>query len=145
MLRARAFLVVIALLAGLSAGFTHAAYAAPAAPTGDSAISDPFQANCNDSDTKATTFCKNAKEETKNRYLVYGDKSLLVQIAQFIVFLTGAISVIMIIIGGFRYVVSGGDSASVKSAKDTILYAVVGLIIAVSCQFIVSFVLSSFL
>ena len=55
----------------------------------------------------------------------------------------GAISVIMIIIGGFRYVVSNGDSNGVSGAKNTILYAIVGLIIVLFAQVIVRFVLTN--
>jgi hypothetical protein len=56
--------------------------------------------------------------------------------------LVGAVSVIMIIIGGFRYVVSNGDSNGVSGAKNTILYAIVGLVIVLFAQVIVRFVLS---
>lgn len=55
----------------------------------------------------------------------------------------GAVSVIMIIIGGFRYVISGGDSNGVQGAKNTILYAIVGLVIVLFAQVIVAFVLTS--
>ena len=55
--------------------------------------------------------------------------------------IVGAISVIMIIIGGFRYVTSAGDSNNVSGAKNTILYAIVGLIIVAFAQVIVQFVL----
>lgn len=55
----------------------------------------------------------------------------------------GAVSVIMIIIGGFRYITSGGDSGNVTSAKNTILYAIVGLVIVIFAQTIVRFVLGS--
>lgn len=55
--------------------------------------------------------------------------------------IVGSIAVIMIIIGGFKYVTSGGDSNSVGSAKNTILYAIVGLVIVVFAQIIVRFVL----
>ncbi len=58
-----------------------------------------------------------------------------------ILFLLGAISVIMIIIGGLRYTLSGGDAAGVKSAKDTILYALVGLVVAIFAFAIVAFVI----
>ncbi|HET7672946.1 MAG TPA: pilin [Candidatus Saccharimonadales bacterium] len=54
----------------------------------------------------------------------------------------GVVAVIMIIVGGFRYVTSGGDSGNVSSAKNTILYAIVGLVIVALAQFIVKFVLS---
>ncbi len=55
----------------------------------------------------------------------------------------GAVSVIMIIIGGFRYVISGGDSNGVTGAKNTILYAIVGLVIVLFAQVIVRFVLTN--
>ncbi len=54
----------------------------------------------------------------------------------------GVAAVIMIIVGGFRYIISGGDSGNVQSAKNTILFAVVGLVVVALSQFIVKFVLS---
>ena len=57
----------------------------------------------------------------------------------------GAVSVIMIIVGGFRYIISGGDSGNVSSAKNTIMYAIIGLIIVLLAQIIVNFVLGIFL
>ena len=59
-----------------------------------------------------------------------------------LLFIIGAISVIMIIFGGFRYVTSGGDSAGVTSAKNTILYAIIGLVVAILAYAILDFVLS---
>lgn len=52
----------------------------------------------------------------------------------------GVTAVIMVMIGGFKYITSTGDSNSVNSAKNTILYALVGLVIAVLAQVIVKFV-----
>lgn len=57
--------------------------------------------------------------------------------------IVGAVSVIMIIIGGFRYIISGGDSAGVSAAKNTILYAIVGLVIVLFAQVIIRFVYSN--
>ena len=59
-------------------------------------------------------------------------------------FLIGAISVIMLIIGGIRYVVSGGESSAVQSAKNTILYAIVGVVIAILAYAVVNFVIGNF-
>ncbi len=50
----------------------------------------------------------------------------------------------MLIIGGIRYTISGGDSTAVTSAKNTILYAVIGIIVALLAYAIVNFVLDSF-
>jgi hypothetical protein len=55
--------------------------------------------------------------------------------------IVGIVAVIMIIIGGFKYITSGGDSGSITSAKHTILYAIVGLVVVALAQFIVRFVL----
>ncbi len=54
----------------------------------------------------------------------------------------GVVSVIMIIIGGFKYITSNGDSGSVGGAKNTILYAIIGLVIVALAQVIVNFVLA---
>lgn len=56
--------------------------------------------------------------------------------------LVGIAAVIMIIIGGFKYVISSGDSNNINSAKNTILYALVGLVIVALAQIIVVFVLN---
>jgi TRAP-type C4-dicarboxylate transport system permease small subunit len=55
--------------------------------------------------------------------------------------IVGIVSVIMIIYGGFKYISSGGDSGNVTSAKNTIIYAVIGLVVVAMAQFIVQFVL----
>lgn len=56
----------------------------------------------------------------------------------------GMIAVIMIVIGGIRYATSGGDSTQIQAAKNTILYAVVGLVVAILAYAIVNFVLAAF-
>lgn len=61
-----------------------------------------------------------------------------------LLFLLGAIAVIMIIIGGIRYATSNGDAAQVKSAKDAIMYAVIGLVVAIMAYAIVNFVIGAF-
>jgi hypothetical protein len=57
--------------------------------------------------------------------------------------IVGVVAVIMIIVGGFRYITSGGASEKVTGAKNTILYAIIGLIIVALAQIIVRFVLSN--
>jgi hypothetical protein len=54
----------------------------------------------------------------------------------------GVIAVIFIIVGGIKYITSGGDSGNVTSAKNTILFAIVGLVIVALAQIVVRFVLS---
>ncbi len=54
----------------------------------------------------------------------------------------GVISVIMIIIGGLKYITSGGDSGNITGAKNTILYAIIGLVVVALAQIVVKFVLA---
>lgn len=75
---------------------------------------------------------------------LFGDGGIFQTITNVLLFIIGAISVIMLIIGGIRYVVSGGDQAAVTSAKNTILYAVVGIIVAILAYALVNFVITSF-
>lgn len=55
--------------------------------------------------------------------------------------IVGVVAVIMIIVGGLRYITSGGSDTGVTSAKNTILYAIIGLIIVALAQVLVRFVL----
>jgi amino acid transporter len=58
-----------------------------------------------------------------------------------IIFLMGFVAVGMVVFGGVRYAISQGDPAKVKNAKDTIMYAVVGLIVTILAYAIVNFIL----
>jgi len=55
----------------------------------------------------------------------------------------GVFAVIMIIIAGFKYVVGGGDQSSVTSAKQSLLYAVIGLVVVALSQAFVEFILDN--
>jgi len=70
--------------------------------------------------------------------------SLAQDIIDVLSLIVGIVSVIMIIIGGLRYITSGGDSQNVTNAKNTILYAIVGLVIVLFAQTIVRFVVGRF-
>lgn len=62
-------------------------------------------------------------------------------IADVLIFIIGALSVIMLIVGGIRYVISAGDQNAVQGAKNTILYAIVGLVVALLASQAINFVL----
>jgi len=53
----------------------------------------------------------------------------------------GAVAVIMIVLAGFKYITSGGDSGRVSNAKSTLIYALIGVAVAALAQVIVHFVL----
>lgn len=56
--------------------------------------------------------------------------------------IVGVAAIIMIIVGGLKYILSSGDSGNVNSAKNTILYAVIGLVVVLLAQVIVRFVIN---
>lgn len=64
---------------------------------------------------------------------------LAIRILQLVV---GIISVVMIIFGGIKYITSGGDAGAVSSAKNTIIYACIGLVVVALAEVIVQFVLN---
>ncbi len=74
------------------------------------------------------------------------DKALNIvgTITDFLMWALGIVSVIMIVVGGFKYVTSNGDANAIQSAKNTILYAVIGLAIAILGQVIIQFVAKQF-
>lgn len=83
--------------------------------------------------------CVERGDQTQAESSVNRIVQLIVNILTTIV---GVVAVIMIIVGGFKYVTSGGDSGKISSAKSTIIYSIVGLIIVALAQVIVRFVLS---
>ena len=72
--------------------------------------------------------------------LANGDSSIVRRAINIMLFGVGVLSVVMLIFGGFRYVISGGKKESVKN---TILYAIIGLLVAVFAYAIINFILGA--
>lgn len=92
--------------------------------------------SCDGDAAKDSPVCKEANSDSINKPVQ--------DIIGLLLFAIGTISVIMIIFGGIRYVISNGEAARIKSAKDTILYAVIGLIVSMLAYVIVNFVVNQF-
>lgn len=112
------FLVAVGLV-----GFSLAG----AAPAG---ALDPTAAGCRVN--PSATICQNNAGNVD---------AFIKNLVRILLWAIGIISVIMIIIGGIRYVMSQGDTSNVQQAKNTILYAVIGLVVALLSYTIVDFVL----
>lgn len=78
--------------------------------------------------------CENAGDSTV--------ENITTAVTNVLTFLIGGISVIMTIVAGLMYAASGGNPDKTKKAKDTLLYAIVGIIVAIAAQGIVRFVLN---
>ena len=71
-------------------------------------------------------------------------KKVISAIVDTMLYVLGAVAVIVIIIAGILYTTAGGDPALITKAKNTLLYTVVGLVVAISAYAIVKFVLDRF-
>ena len=71
-----------------------------------------------------------------------GDGGLIKTVVNVLLWAVGILSVIMIIFSGFRYITSAGDASKTKSARSTLIYSVVGLIVAIMAWAIVNMVIN---
>jgi hypothetical protein len=85
----------------------------------------------------------NAAKGNGQSTTLFGDGGVFQIITNTALFLIGAISVLMLIYGGIRYTLSAGDAKAVESAKNTIMYAIIGIIVALLAYAIVHFVLNT--
>lgn len=99
--------------------------------------SDVFKEGCTGNDTSAV--CKASTTDTSTKA-----QSMVGTVISIILMVAGVAAVIMIIVGGIRYTLSGGDASAIQSAKNTILYSVIGLIVAILAFAIVNFVVAQF-
>ncbi len=96
-------------------------------------------ANGGDSSADASGTASNCQDNTGSSSF----NSVVHTVINLFSWIVGVISVIMIIVGGFKYITSGGKDSSVGSAKSTIMYALIGLVVVALAQVIVRFVLTN--
>lgn len=129
------------LLSGLLGMFLLLAVTVPAAQAFDPFnTKDPNYSVCQakNSDGQNSAVCTPHPEDP----ISGADKSgVLIKVTRLISLFAGVAGVIVIIIGGFEYMMSSGDSNRVNKAKNMILFALVGLIIVVFASFIIQFVI----
>ncbi|MCQ2571070.1 MAG: pilin, partial [Candidatus Saccharibacteria bacterium] len=92
---------------------------------------------------KTTADCAQASTIVSNPEGCTGDdmNDIISKIINAIIFVIGIVAVIMIVLGGISYATSQGDPSKVKKGKDTILYGIIGLVVALLAFAIVNFVL----
>jgi len=108
------------------------------APVAVSAAPDINSGLCQGANLQVQDGCSVSDAQKDGTDAVNGIITLVINLFSIVV---GVISVIMIIIGGLKYITSGGDSGNVTGAKNTILYAIIGLVVVALAQLIVKFVL----
>lgn len=97
---------------------------------------DLFGKACNDTANKDTAVCQNKNEGSSREAAA----NQVQEVINLILFALGIIAVIMIVYGGFRFVLSNGDPGQAKTARETIMYAAIGLVVAILSYTIVNFI-----
>ncbi len=100
------------------------------------------QGNCdpNNLSLDSGAACSQANGTKDN---LFGQGGIFQTIANTLIFLVGAVSVLFLIVGGLRYAVSNGDPKNVEAAKNTITYAIVGIVIAILSFAAVQFIINA--
>lgn len=96
-----------------------------------------FAAGCQATGTKISADCVGVPKTALNN-------NTLANVLNITFIVIGSLCVLFVIIGGIRYVISGGDPSGINRAKDTILYAVVGLVLTLGAFAIESLLLGVF-
>ncbi|HUD81145.1 MAG TPA: hypothetical protein VMR08_00750 [Patescibacteria group bacterium] len=97
---------------------------------------------CNNLDkTSEPAICNDNAASSKDNPL-FGTNGILTVAIRIISLIIGIAAIIMIIINAFKMVISGGDTQAIASARTGLIYALVGLMIAVIAQILVAFVLT---
>lgn len=123
------------ILASLFVAFAVLGLAAPAY-----AATDPLQGACTNTNAKANS---SACLKSNGQNPLVGESGLITKASRIIAYIAGVAAVILIIIGGLMYVMSDGDANKVSTAKNTILYAAVGLVVVILAQAIILFVINA--
>lgn len=105
-------------------------------------LSATVYADCGDSDTPAGQV-RQGFGETGSSCNENGVQNAVRRIVTVLSWVAGVVAVIMIMISGFKYMTSGGDSGKIASAKSSLIYAMIGLAIAALALTITGFVVSS--
>ena len=98
---------------------------------------------CDTTNLNASSGVNCAQGEGTPATLFGGEDAIFTTVVNVLLFVIGAVSVIMLIVGGIRYTISAGDSGNVTAAKNTIMYAIIGLVIAFLAFAIVNWVLGA--
>jgi hypothetical protein len=110
------------------------------APTLVLAQTEPLKEACDQTKgSQKPATCYNIANPNENP--ITGPNGIIIKASRIIALITGAAAVIVIMVAGLRYIVSAGDPNSVNTAKNAILYAMVGLVVSVFAPIVIGFVL----
>lgn len=129
----RRLFAVVAVLAAL--------FVPALSPLSAGAQVDLFKEACQGEAAKSPTCVDAQKSQDGSNNSIYGKDGVLTKVVNLLSIVIGIAAVIMIVVGGAMYVLAGGDSAKINTAKNTIIYSLIGLVVAVVAPMIIRFVI----
>lgn len=120
----------------------------PALPVPSASAFDPFGGVCGQSGTGKSAVCTdtnnkctpNSATDDSNCNPISGSNGLLIKITHIVAFIAGAAAVLLIIVGGLRFITSGGNSEKVSSARSTVINSLIGLVVIVLAASLITYV-----
>lgn len=106
-------------------------------------IATPAFAVCDDSNQTLAGGAACAAPSGQENATLFGSNSIFTKVVNILLFIIGAVAVIMLIFGGIRYTISAGREKEVEAAKNTILYAIIGIVVAFLAYAVVNWVLGA--
>jgi len=104
-------------------------------------INNPTKGGSSICSGQSTAYCSDTANSGQND--IYGPTGLITSAIDIISYIAGIAAIIVLMIGGFRFVVSGGDANSVSGARNMILYALVGFVVIGAAQLIMRFIIGT--
>lgn len=86
-----------------------------------------------------------APPDIPNPLIAFEPTSIFAQVINTLLLWGGAVALLFIIIGGFRFIISMGNPEGVEKARNTVLYAILGLILIFLSYLIVAYLLADLL
>lgn len=107
-------------------------------PASVAAQFDPLESAC-DSTTSDASVC----QVDGNNNPIAGSEGIILRVVRILSYVVGVASVLMVIFGGLKFITANGDSNNISSGRNTILYALIGVVVFLISQLIIRFVLSN--
>lgn len=82
------------------------------------------------------------RSQAQSESAFFGDSGLFTNVARIISIIAGVIAVFMIVTGAFKFITASGDSSKIQSARSSIIYGIVGILVAAAAQAIIVFALN---
>jgi len=119
--------------------FSVLLFAAPAVANA-TGVASLFSGACNGPNASQAANSAFCKDKNPGHNPLSGNQGIIIKVTRILAIVAGMAAVIIMIVGGIKYITAGGDSNAITAARNTILNALIGLIIIVLAQSIIVYI-----